>query len=83
MKLSSVLLGTMLVASASGIAQQKNPVKKVENDSLKKVKRLVISEEVKVKKKLETKSIKVEPVDTLLGNPSHINHDYCPPCGRG
>ena len=81
MKLSTALLGTMLVTSTVAFTQQKNPVRKIENDSLKKVKRLVIPETKGVKRKVNT--LKVEPVDSTKVIPIEIDHDYCPPCGMG
>ena len=83
MKISTVLIGAMLLATGSANAQVKEPIKKVENDSIKHVKRLIVPARVPVKKKVETTPGNINQSDTLNHNPNIITKDYCPPCGMG
>lgn len=83
MKLSNLLLGTMLMASASVMAQEKRPLKEVKKDSVK-----VIKKTDKVAHPLKMPitppdSLNKTKTDTTKIKPHEFDPDYCPPCGMG
>ena len=84
MKLSTALIGTMLLASATAQAQQKNPLKPVEKDTLKVTKRMTEARKPLLIHQLNAPdTLKPQKADTTGITPIKITKDYCPPCGMG
>lgn len=83
MKLSNVLMTTLLLSSTGVIAQEE-----VKRDTIKKVRTEVTLKGVKRKATVGTKfdaKVKTDTtkVDSSKIKPIPISPDYCPPCGMG
>jgi hypothetical protein len=83
MKLSSILIGTLIVASVGAQSQEKDTVKQVQQDSIKVIRKLDPIDKTNLKKIIPPDSLKTNSTDSTKIKPLKITPDYCPPCGMG
>lgn len=83
MKISNLVLGTLLVASTAATAQEKKPLKEVKKDSVKVIKRTnQVGHPVKTYI-TPPDSLNKTKTDSSTIKPIKHGPDYCPPCGMG
>jgi hypothetical protein len=81
MKLSNIILSSLILASVGACAQEKSPVKPVKKDSIKVIRKTDAVGKPITKLTSPTDTLKNTVPDSTKVRP--ISHDYCPPCGMG
>jgi hypothetical protein len=83
MKLSSLLIGTLMIASVGAQSQEKETAKEVSKDSIKVVRKLDNFDKPNLKKIIPPDSVKTNTTDSTKVIPIKITRDICHGCGLG